>query len=264
MALLPVPPGCSLHLRARFSEQFRLDTVPQPTACCGPSEGFPARGSGEGGRRSLPRVRADRAVQESREAPMFRILLAECAQEISSFNPVLSQYEDFELHRGADLIATNNAAETCICGALEVFQARQPGDRHQGATASPATGTIRLKPSNQRCAASPSPERLFVGPSSSVPPGHPGSEPSRERGCPGPVLCIPSASTASRPSLDCSPASALQMSLAFAPPHGSLAVCEHPGRGIRSQRPAGLQPWLGGRSHRALPPAAPGSLQRLA
>jgi microcystin degradation protein MlrC len=55
---------------------------------------------------------------------MHRILLAECEQEISSFNPVLSQYEDFEVHRGADLIAANEAAETCIRGALQVFRGR--------------------------------------------------------------------------------------------------------------------------------------------
>jgi microcystin degradation protein MlrC len=56
---------------------------------------------------------------------MYRILLAECEQEISSFNPVLSQYEDFEIHRGPDLIAANEAAETCIHGALEVFRSRR-------------------------------------------------------------------------------------------------------------------------------------------
>lgn len=56
---------------------------------------------------------------------MYRILLAECEQEISSFNPVLSEYEDFEVHRGADLMAANDTAQTCIHGALDVFRTRR-------------------------------------------------------------------------------------------------------------------------------------------
>jgi microcystin degradation protein MlrC len=55
---------------------------------------------------------------------MRRILLLECAQEISSFNPVLSRYEDFEIHVGPDLIAANEGAETCLRGALDVFRVR--------------------------------------------------------------------------------------------------------------------------------------------
>jgi microcystin degradation protein MlrC len=54
----------------------------------------------------------------------YKILIAQCEQEISSFNPVPSQYEDFEIHRGPDLIAANAGAETCIRGALDVFSAR--------------------------------------------------------------------------------------------------------------------------------------------
>lgn len=55
---------------------------------------------------------------------MSKILIVECEQEISSFNPVLSQYEDFEVHQGPDLIAANEGAETCVRGALDVFRAR--------------------------------------------------------------------------------------------------------------------------------------------
>ena len=55
---------------------------------------------------------------------MHRILVAGCEQEISSFNPVLSQYGDFEVHRGPDLLAANAGAETTIRGALEVFRGR--------------------------------------------------------------------------------------------------------------------------------------------
>jgi len=56
---------------------------------------------------------------------MVKILIAGCEQEISSFNPVPSRYEDFEIHRGPDLIAANAGAETCIRGALDVFCARR-------------------------------------------------------------------------------------------------------------------------------------------
>ena len=56
---------------------------------------------------------------------MYKILIAECEQEISSFNPVLSQYEDFEIHQGPELIAANEGAETCLRGALDVFRARR-------------------------------------------------------------------------------------------------------------------------------------------
>jgi microcystin degradation protein MlrC len=56
---------------------------------------------------------------------MMKILIAGCEQEISSFNPVPSQYEDFEIHRGPDLIAANADAETCLRGALDVFRDRR-------------------------------------------------------------------------------------------------------------------------------------------
>lgn len=55
---------------------------------------------------------------------MYRILIAECEQEMSSFNPVPSQYEDFEIHQGPALLEANAGAETCIRGALDVFRTR--------------------------------------------------------------------------------------------------------------------------------------------
>ncbi|MCH8911829.1 MAG: M81 family metallopeptidase, partial [Chloroflexi bacterium] len=33
-----------------------------------------------------------------------RILIAGCAQEVSTFNPVLSMYEDFSVFRGDEVI----------------------------------------------------------------------------------------------------------------------------------------------------------------
>jgi hypothetical protein len=55
---------------------------------------------------------------------MYRILIAGCEQEISSFNPVLSQYGDFEVHQGPDLLTAHTGAETTIRGALDVFRGR--------------------------------------------------------------------------------------------------------------------------------------------
>ena len=55
---------------------------------------------------------------------MYRILVAECKQEISTFNPVLTQYEDCTVHRGDELFAYHRGIESEIGGALEVFDAR--------------------------------------------------------------------------------------------------------------------------------------------
>ncbi len=55
---------------------------------------------------------------------MTRILIARFTQEISSFNPVLTRYEDFEVRRGADIIERSRGVETEIAGALPVFEAR--------------------------------------------------------------------------------------------------------------------------------------------
>ena len=55
---------------------------------------------------------------------MTRILITRFTQEISSFNPVLTRYEDFEVRRGADIIEFSRGVETEIAGALQVFEAR--------------------------------------------------------------------------------------------------------------------------------------------
>jgi microcystin degradation protein MlrC len=55
-------------------------------------------------------------------APL-RILIAECMQEISSFNPLPSRHADFSIETGADLLA-NCGLNTAICGAMSVFEAR--------------------------------------------------------------------------------------------------------------------------------------------
>lgn len=55
---------------------------------------------------------------------MYRILVAECMQEISSFNPVLTRYDDFLIHRAADLFTYHRDIETYVCGAVKAFETR--------------------------------------------------------------------------------------------------------------------------------------------
>ena len=55
---------------------------------------------------------------------MYRILVAECMQEASSFNPVETRYEDFRIRRGQDLFALHRGVESYVSGALQVFEAR--------------------------------------------------------------------------------------------------------------------------------------------
>lgn len=57
---------------------------------------------------------------------MPRILVGECKQEVSSFNPVPSRYEDFIVLRGAELLDVHQGLNTEMTGALEVFASR-PG-----------------------------------------------------------------------------------------------------------------------------------------
>ena len=54
---------------------------------------------------------------------MPRILIVECMQEISSFNPVPSQFEEFVIQRGAEVIEAQRGKNTSIGGAIDVFAA---------------------------------------------------------------------------------------------------------------------------------------------
>ena len=54
----------------------------------------------------------------------MRILIAECKQEVSSFNPVASGYADFRVSFGAELIAHHRAVRSELSGALSVFDGR--------------------------------------------------------------------------------------------------------------------------------------------
>lgn len=54
---------------------------------------------------------------------MPRILIAECLQEVSSFNPVPSGYDLFVVHRGEEMLDTQRGLNTFVAGALGVFEA---------------------------------------------------------------------------------------------------------------------------------------------
>ena len=50
-----------------------------------------------------------------------RILIVECIQEVSSFNPLPSQYANFHIQRGDELFS-HDGLNTHIGGALKVFR----------------------------------------------------------------------------------------------------------------------------------------------
>lgn len=56
---------------------------------------------------------------------MRRILICECKQEVSSFNPVVSRYEDFLIDRGPDVLQYHRPVKSEVGGALSVFDERQ-------------------------------------------------------------------------------------------------------------------------------------------
>ncbi len=55
-----------------------------------------------------------------------RVLVVECQQEVSSFNPVPSRYGDFQIRRGNTLFADRRGSGTYVGGALAVLEA-EPG-----------------------------------------------------------------------------------------------------------------------------------------
>ena len=57
---------------------------------------------------------------------MFRILVAECQQEVSSFNPVPSHYADFAIRRGSEFFAYHSVAREEVGGALRAFSSGLP------------------------------------------------------------------------------------------------------------------------------------------
>jgi microcystin degradation protein MlrC len=55
---------------------------------------------------------------------MPKILVAECKQEVASFNPVPSHYEDFSVSHGQDVLAYHRGGVLEMAGALQVFDER--------------------------------------------------------------------------------------------------------------------------------------------
>jgi microcystin degradation protein MlrC len=56
---------------------------------------------------------------------MSRILVCECKQEISSFNPLPSSYSDFGISAGAAFFASHHGVQSEVAGALHVFAQRR-------------------------------------------------------------------------------------------------------------------------------------------
>jgi microcystin degradation protein MlrC len=63
----------------------------------------------------------------------MRVLVAECKQEISSFNPVAGRYEDFEINAGDALLDYHRGLNTEMSGAIDHL-------RQQGVSLVPAAG----------------------------------------------------------------------------------------------------------------------------
>jgi hypothetical protein len=54
---------------------------------------------------------------------MIKILIAECKQEVSTFNPHLSGYNDFGVRYGDELVNYHRTVRNEIGGALSIFDA---------------------------------------------------------------------------------------------------------------------------------------------
>src|SRR5215472_86778 len=65
-----------------------------------------------------------RNIHKREEGETMRILVAECKQEVSSFNPALSHREDFHFSHGADILSYHRGGQNEVAGALSVFDAR--------------------------------------------------------------------------------------------------------------------------------------------
>jgi len=64
-----------------------------------------------------------RAGLISGKLSMKKIFVAECKQEISSFNPLLGRYEDFAIKRGEEVLSYHRNVRSEMAGALKAFSA---------------------------------------------------------------------------------------------------------------------------------------------
>src|SRR5215218_11465816 len=53
----------------------------------------------------------------------MRILIAECKQEVSTFNPAATHYEDFVTQWGGDILTFHDGLKSEVGGAMSVFKA---------------------------------------------------------------------------------------------------------------------------------------------
>ena len=54
-----------------------------------------------------------------------RVLVAECKQEVSSFNPVLSHYDNFDISYGKDIVNFHLGGKLEVAGALDVLKVKK-------------------------------------------------------------------------------------------------------------------------------------------
>ena len=75
---------------------------------------------------------------------MSKILIAECIQEIASFKPVLSRYDDFTINYGDALLKYHRGGSYEVGGALSVFDAHSEIELFAGLSARQITsgGTL--------------------------------------------------------------------------------------------------------------------------
>src|SRR5882724_9706457 len=55
---------------------------------------------------------------------MTKILIAECKQEVSTFNPHCSGYDDFAIRRGEEILGYHRTVRNEVGGALHVLASR--------------------------------------------------------------------------------------------------------------------------------------------
>ena len=70
---------------------------------------------------SFARAGYSQQNSSSQQSTMPKILIAECKQEVSTFNPHFSGYQDFGIRRGTELLDYHRTVRNEIGGALNVF-----------------------------------------------------------------------------------------------------------------------------------------------
>jgi hypothetical protein len=70
----------------------------------------------------------------------MRILVCECKQEVSSFNPALGGYDDFVIRGGEEFLSYHRPLRLEVGGALSVF------DSNPELIVVPGTVRVRLPP----------------------------------------------------------------------------------------------------------------------